>query len=105
MKIYGAKKATEFSKKQVGVIYAKAKAGELKVERWVMTELYDLADYYGYDDNGSVEWNERFILMILEAVFSGDLEDAQERIDRYTESGWNALSRKGREKACRDMVA
>lgn len=105
MKNYGAKKATEFTKKQIGVIYAKAKAGELKIEQWVVKDFYDAADFYGYDDNGTMEWNERKILLILDAVFAGDLKDAQEQIDRYTETGWRDMSRKGREQACRDLVA
>ena len=46
MKNYGANKATEFSKKQISVIYGMAKRVELKVEKWVMSDLYDLADYY-----------------------------------------------------------
>lgn len=31
MKEYGAFKATDFSKKQINVIFAKAKSGELKI--------------------------------------------------------------------------
>lgn len=49
MKQYGAMKATEFSRKQIGVIFAKAKAGELKVEKFVMSDFYTMADYYDYD--------------------------------------------------------
>lgn len=33
MRNYGANKATEFTKKQIGVIYRMAKNGELKVEK------------------------------------------------------------------------
>ncbi len=33
---YGANKATEFSKKQIGVIFGMAKRGELKVEKFIM---------------------------------------------------------------------
>ena len=69
MRNYGANKATEFTKKQIGVIYRMAKNGELKVEKWVISDFYDLADYYGYDDNGSVEASERKIKKILDAVF------------------------------------
>lgn len=35
MKNYGAMKATEFTRKQIGVIYSKAKKGELKIEKWL----------------------------------------------------------------------
>ena len=105
MKSYGAKKSTEFSKKQISVIFAKAKNGELNVEKWIMSDFYDLADYYGYDDNGSVEQAERDILAILEAVFSKDNEKAQELIDNYTKRTWKLISRKRQNAADRSFVA
>ncbi len=85
MKAYGAQFATEFTKKQIGVVYAAAKRGDLKVEKWTMSNLYDLADYYGYDSNRSVAYAERKILAILDAVFANDMAKAQELIDEYTE--------------------
>ena len=105
MKNYGANKATEFSKKQISVIYGMAKRGELKVEKWVISDLYDLADYYGYDDNGTVEYAEREVKSILESVFAGDVESAQTKIDAYTEKHFNLLSIKYQKKANRDFVA
>jgi hypothetical protein len=104
MKNYGAMKATEFTKKQIGVIYSKAKKGELKIEKWVMTEFYDLADYYGYDSNKSVEDRENEILLIIDHMFAGDIEDVQERIDSYTERHFELLSNKAKVNACRDLV-
>lgn len=91
MKQYGSNKATEFSKKQISVIYGKAKGGELKVEKWIMSELYNLADYYGTDSNKSVERAEAKIMSILNAVFSNDLEDAQDMINEYTENTYSNL--------------
>lgn len=105
MKTYGANKSTEFSKKQIGVVFGKAKAGELKVERFIMSDLYDLADYYGYDDNGNVERAERKVLAILDEVFAGNNEKAQALIDEYTESTFNGLSNKAKAKANREIVA
>lgn len=105
MKRYGANKATEFTRKQIGVIFAKAKNNELKVEKWIMSDFYNMADYYGYDDNGSVEDAEREILAILEAVFSKDNEKAQELIDNYTERTWNLISKKRQNEADRSHVA
>lgn len=105
MKVYGANKATEFTKKQISVVYGAAKRGELKLERWVASDLYDLADYYGYDDNRAVERAEVKVLAILEAVFSKDMAKAQELIDEYTESTFEALSRKAQDKANRSLVA
>lgn len=104
MKNYGAMKATEFTKKQIGVIYSKAKKGELKIEKWVMTEFYDLADYYGYDSNKSVEDRENEILLILDHMFAGDIEDTQERIDSYTARHFELLSNKAKVNTCRDLV-
>lgn len=104
MKTYGANKATEFSKKQVGVIYRMAKNGELNVEQFVMNNLYDMADYYGYDDNHSVEREEKKILDILALVFDKNLEDAQKAIDEYTEWLFNSLSAKYQREASRELV-
>ncbi len=105
MKQYGARKATEFTRKQIGVIYGKAKRQELKVEKWIMSEFYDLADYYGYDDNRTVEDREVDILRILEAVFAGDNVKAQELIDSFTEHVYDLTSNKKRATINRDMVA
>ena len=105
MKNYGMNKATEFTKKQISVVYGAAKRGELKLERWVASEFYDLADYYGYDDNRSVEAAEAKVLAILNAVFGKDMVKAQELIDSYTESTFNRLGRKAQAKVNRDLVA
>ena len=105
MKAYGANKATEFSKKQIGVIYGKAKAGELKLEKWVASEFYDLADYYGFDDNRTVEMAEGKIIDIINAVFSGEMDKAQSLIDAYTEDTWNRMGKKSQSKANRALVA
>lgn len=105
MKDYGFKKATEFTRKQINVIWVKAKNGELKVEKWMMTNFYDLADFYGYDYNRSVEYHEGKILRILESVFAGELEKAQEKINDYTESLYEDLSFKRRKEIDRSLVA
>lgn len=105
MKAYGLNKATEFSKKQISVVYGAAKRGELSLERWVASEFYDMADYYGYDDNGSVERTEAKILSILDAVFSKDMAKAQELISAYTESELNLMGKKEQAKLNRSLVA
>ena len=89
MKQYGAKKATEFTKKQINVIYANAKNGNLTIEKWAMQNLYDLADYFGYDDNRSVEREEEVIKMILESVFNNDFEAAQKMIFELQDNWYN----------------
>jgi hypothetical protein len=105
MKQYGANKATEFTKKQISCLYGAAKRNEIKVEKWVMSELYDLADYYGYDDNGYVEKAEAEIMNIINAYFAKDMEKVQELIDNYTEKSFNAMGTKAQAKADRRMVA
>lgn len=91
MKEYGAFKATEFTKKQIGMLYKMAKNGELKIEKWVIADLYDLADYYNYDYNRSVERAETDILKILKAVFSNEIEKAQILINDYTEKKFQLI--------------
>lgn len=106
MKTYAnGMKATEFSKKQIGVIYYKAKDGELKVEKWVMSDLYNNAEYYGYDYNGDTARAEQRILHILENVFSGNIEKAQEEIDAYTEIVFSSMTMKYQKNADRNFVA
>lgn len=104
MKNYGANKATEFTKKQIGVIYRAAKNGKIKIEKWAMSEMYDLSDYYGYDNNGSVAEREGMILRILDNLFDGNIETAQEWIDRYNKR-IELKSRKEMAKADRNLVA
>ena len=102
MQTYGMNKTTEFTKKQISVIYSKAKNGELKVEKWVIKELYDLADYYGYDDNKSVEEREQKIMNIINKMFNG--ENVQELINEYTEKNYNLMSKKNQQRADRDYL-
>ena len=104
MKTYGARKATEFTKKQIGVIYRMAKAGDLKVEQWIMSELYDLADYYGYDDNGSVAASETKVLAILDKVFAGETAEAQTLIDEYTVRTLELISMKRKDSINRNYI-
>lgn len=106
MKQYGnGMKATEFSRKQIGVVYAKAKKGELKVEKWYMCHLYTMADFYSYDENGSAEKEEAFIKQILDAVFAGDTAKAQGIINDETAHRFDLLSSKNKKAADRSMVA
>ena len=104
MKNYGRNKATEFTKKQIGVIFRMAKSGELNVQKWYMSRLYDLADYYGYDDNGSVEKEERSVLQILNAIFDGDVNEAQRLIDFNQEKEYNLLSRKSQALCDKNLI-
>lgn len=101
MKKYGFNKATEFSKKELAPLYKAAKNGELKVERLVMSRLYELADYYGYDSNHSIELEERDILQILRLTDTKEIQDA---INLYTEKNFKLFSKKAQEKFDRRIV-
>lgn len=104
MKTYGPNKATEFTRKQIGVIFAKAKRGELKVEKFIIADFYNLSEYYGYDHNGSIEESEGKILEILDNIFDGDIENAQLLINEYTEDTFSRLSVKRQKLADRNFV-
>lgn len=103
MKAYGANKATEFTRKQIGVIYRMAKNGDLNVEKWYMNRLYDLADFYGYDYNRSVEDVEGRILKILEKVFAGETSEVQDLISADAERSYNLYGRKMQARCNREM--
>lgn len=105
MKEYGANKSTEFSKKQISCIYGAAKRGELSVEKWIISDLYDLADYYGFDDNKSVERAEAKVLEILKAFFEKNMAETQNLINEYTESAFERLGIKAQNKVNRNIVA
>ncbi len=100
MKVYAnGKKASEISKADLAPIYKAAKSGELKVEKWFMSELYNLADYYGYDDNRSMEWSESQVRRMLAE------EDRQAAINELTEKWFRELSNKNKKAADRSFVA
>lgn len=100
----GFNKITEFTKKQIGVLYRLAKNKDLKIEKWVMEDFYNLANYYSYDSNGSVEKRERRILLILNNVFSNNLETAQEQINDYTETTFKTLTKARQQDADRNYI-
>lgn len=103
MKQYGAQVATSFSKKQINVIYMNAKNGNLKVEKWFINRLYDLADFFGFDDNKSVEFDEGLVKDILEAVFAGDFEKAQKEIVSTADMWYSRLGNKNKAKCDRSV--
>ena len=104
MKQYGFFFSIQFSAGQIIVIYLKAKNGELNVEKWVINRLYELAEYYNYDSNGSVLDEEIEIKKILETVFANDLATAQNLIDKYTKRTFGLLGAKKQVKCDRSLV-
>lgn len=101
MKQYGVMKATEFTKKQINVIYFKAKNGELKVEKWFINKLYELADFYGYDDNGTVAYDEIFVKKIIDSAFNGTSEKTQELINDCENKWFEQYGKKEKQKCDR----
>lgn len=104
MKRYGFNFATEFTARQINVIYGCAKRGELKVEKFVMQNFYSLADYYGTDSNRSVADREASILRVLDAVFAHDYNLAQSLIDNYTDLLFKCFSAKMQNAADKSLV-
>jgi len=105
MKQYGQNQTTEFSRKQIGVIFAAAKRGDLKIEKWVISRFYGLADFYGVDWNHGIAKEEQDILAILNKVFAKNMVEAQERINLYTEQNWKTFTAKAQAKMNREFVA
>ena len=104
MKTYGANKSTEFTSKQISVLYYKAKNRELKVEKWFINKLYNAAEYCGYDDNKCMEQFERSVLSILDAMFAGETEKCQKIIDEVEENEYNLMGSKTKKSINRDMI-
>lgn len=101
MKQYGFYKATEFGKRDIGLIYKKAKNGVLKVEKWFMSALYDLAEYYGTDSNRNVEDRETKVKKIITAVQNDKDDEAQELITAMANNMFESYGRKTQQKCDR----
>ena len=74
------------TRKQIDVIFSKAKAGELNVEKWMMNTLYSLSEMKDLPYTTYVE-----IKHILDNVFSGNISNAQRLIDEMTEEEYKKL--------------
>lgn len=106
MKAYAnGKKATEYNKGQIGRIYRLAKEGTLKVEKWMMNDIYGYAEYYGFDDNKAVEDFESRVLDIIAAANENDIEKTQKLIDDFTAHEYENLSMSWQAKVNRNFVA
>lgn len=105
MKSYAnGKKATEFNKGQISMIYRMAKEGKISIERWMINDLYGYAEYYGYDDNTAVADYEARVLKVIEAAEQNDIEKMQQLIDDFTAHEYNNLSTKWQAKVNREIV-
>ena len=72
------------TRKQANVIFACAKAGKIQLERWQMSSIYNLvsSDDCTIDWNGSINKEVETVREILAAIFAGDFQKAQARIDK-----------------------
>lgn len=75
------------TRKQANAIFACAKAGKIKLERWQMSSIYNLADISGddctIDWNGSINKEIEIVRDILACVFAGDYQKAQAKINGF----------------------
>ena len=76
----------KITRKQIDVIFSKAKAGELNVEKWMMNTLYGLSNMKDLPYTTYVE-----IKHILDDIFSGNISNAQRLIDEMTEEEYKKL--------------
>lgn len=89
---------SDFKRSQAAYIYKLAKDDKLQIERWLMSEIYDLTSYYGYDDNRSVERFENKVKFIYSFLEEKDFEGAQEIIDELTEDEYKLMGKKNSSK-------
>lgn len=65
---------------QAGVIYKAYKQGKIEMSRDEASEMYDLVDYEGYDDNGSVSAKVDRLLVAVMAIAENDYESANRQL-------------------------
>lgn len=100
MKTYGTFVATDIDRKKVKSLWAMAKRGTLVVEHWFGTELFRLANYFGYESE-KAEQREKQVLNILDALDEHHVKTAQELIYKTTSQWYNEMSDKQREQISR----
>lgn len=70
----------KITRAQAGVIYRAYKQGKVEMSRDEASEMYDLVNYEGYDDNGSVsEKIDRLLVAVME-INENDYEGANRQI-------------------------
>ena len=80
MKRYGANKKAEVNSK---LIYKAAKEGKITIPLWYFLEAKSTGEYYGYDDNRSIERAEGKFRMVTDAIEAENYEEAQNIIERH----------------------
>lgn len=72
-----------YTRKQAGVIYRAFKEGKITMEKATVSKLYDWADDFGIDYNGSVNRIMQSVHIAIDAIFEGDYEKAQNEINAF----------------------
>lgn len=72
-----------YTRKQAGVIYRAVKEGKIEMEKAAVSKLYDWADDFGIDYNGSVNRIMQDVHIAIDAIFAGDYEKAQAHVNAF----------------------
>lgn len=75
----------KFTKNQVNTLFGSAKRGEIKIEKWIITRLYDSvkeSEYYVSPYSDFKDENE-MVKNVVNAIFNKDFENAQKEIKNY----------------------
>ena len=83
MEQYGANKKAEVNSK---LIYRAAKEGRISIPLWYFMEAKSVGEYYGYDDNRSIERAEGRFQIVTKALEEGNDIEAQRLVDNHMKS-------------------
>lgn len=70
----------QITKKQAGVIFRAYKDGKINISEEDIKRVYNLVDYNGYDDNGTMQWMNDRLQIAIEKIFAGEYGEADEQI-------------------------
>lgn len=76
-------KVKTYSRKQAGVIYSAMKRGDIEVEQYVISAMYDMVGGVEVYDTNDAYFVESFALSIkgaIDSIFSGDFASATKRL-------------------------
>lgn len=72
----------QLTRKQAGVIFGASKRGEIKISKNFIAKMYEVADFYGYDDNGTKQLLNDGFKAIVDTFFN-DRANTQTEIDKF----------------------
>lgn len=79
-------KKTIITRKQAGVIYRSVKQGALTMSKKAVSAMYDVTDFdvRDYDYVDPIADQVERLLLVVDAIFAGDLSTAQAKLDAYS---------------------